>query len=406
MTSHRTAAEMCRYTSERPSFARRLGVCLASALLFAPPLMAHAATETLLHVFFGPVDGALPFGGVTLGRSGMIFGTTSIGGSLGYGTVYALTPSGVETVLAYFNGTDGSGAMAPPVPDPTDANVLLGTTEYGGAGFGSETAGNGILFAQSAIVPGIPRLLHGFSGGAGGAHPMARLVADAHGNLFGTTTDEKTRDGAVFELSATGHYKILHHFSGPDGDNPVGVLAIGPGGTLYGVTRFGGSSGFGTVFSLALTGSFATLYNFPAYVYPNGGLYRDRPGNLYGVTEVGGTYNDGILYRLAPAGTLTVLHSFGATGDGVDPTGAPIADAHGTLFGTTTYGGTVSDGTVFSFSRRAGETILYSFGSIFSDGVNPSLVGGSLAIDAGGNLYGATEYGGNGSNGTVFKITP
>lgn len=160
-----------------------------------------------------------------------------------------------------------------------------------------------------------------------------------------------------------------------------------------------------------------TLYSFTGGAdgtQPNG-LVRDSAGNLYGTARYAGDLNCsemqgcGTAFKLNQAGTLTVLHTFVGGADGSLPEGTLLLDAAGDLFGTTVYGGNIhcgiSDGcgTVFKLNAAGKKTILYAF----SSSLEASLPGGSVIEDANGNLYGTTAWGGGAacSNcGTVFKL--
>ena len=94
-------------------------------------------------------------------------------------------------------------------------------------------------------------VLHSFAGGADGAHPQAGLLADAKGNLYGTTPlGGAFRQGTAFELDVAGNYTVLHSFSGPDGNTPVGGLVRDRASNLYGTAERNGGFGYGTVFEI------------------------------------------------------------------------------------------------------------------------------------------------------------
>jgi uncharacterized repeat protein (TIGR03803 family) len=105
--------------------------------------------------------------------------------------------------------------------------------------------------------------------------------------------------------------------------------------------------------------------------------------------------------------TETDLYSFGDAADGNTPNGPIALDSAGNLYGVTLWGGAFNQGTVYKYTpatskSAAVETILYSFGSSSTDGTNPS---GNLVFDAGGDIYGVTNNGGNDlSDGTVFTL--
>ena len=252
---------------------------------------------------------------------GNLYGTTSTGGTKGFGAVYKLTPQGngkwTQTILYNFLGY------------PTD-----------------------------------------------GANPAAALVMDSAGKLYGTTTKGGAGDGVVFELQpaagGTWTEKVIHTFQGSnDGFVPSGSVILDQNGNLFGVTSAGaiknascnfdgGYKGCGMVYELSPSGANWTetiLYEFTDANgdggNPQAGLVFDSAGNLYGTTAIGGTFNFGTVYKLTPSTgggfTETVLYSFDQT-DGQWPYNALILDAAGNLYGTTYEGGDAGFGTVFEIT--------------------------------------------------------
>jgi uncharacterized repeat protein (TIGR03803 family) len=332
--------------------------------VFCAAQAASAQTFHLLYQFKSGNDGSQPYASLILDRQGNLYGTTTIDGAYSNGTVFKVSPTGKETVLHSFTGTGGDGAfpIAPLVRDT--AGNLYGTTENGG------------LF-----------------GGACGAYGC----------------------GIVFRVSPTGKETVLYRFtnSGGDGANPEQGLVRDAAGNLYGTTFFGGAYGKGTVFKVDPSDKETVLYSFGSSTgdgsRPWGGsLVRDSAGNLYGTTVFGGSGGAGTVFKLDPSGTETILHSFtGVSGDGFFPYGTLVRDKRGNLYGVTNYGGDASClggsgcGVVFKLDSSNVETILYSF---FGTGGDGALPGGGLVRDSAGNLYGTTNVGGNLYFGTVFKL--
>ena len=295
-----------------------------------------------------------------------------------------------------------------------------------------------IVFALVAAASATDKqaILFSFSGKAAGNTPMGGLVADAAGNLYGTTSYGganisqclwSTKGcGTVFELSpgSSGAWTetILYNFTGgSDGGIPIGSLIFDAKGNLYGTTARGGNtSSSGTVFELSPSSSGGwtetTLHIFtgaPDGQGPVAGLAMDAKGNLYGTTLYGGvddcnTLPCGTVFEVSPSSdgtwTETVLHAF--TGpDGYWPQSNLTFDTVGNLYGTTTRGGADDNGEVFSLSPSSrGWTlnIVHSFGNSGGDGRGPQ---SGVIFDFEGNLYGTT-LGGNDNNGTVFELTP
>jgi len=314
------------------------------------------------------------------------------------------------------------------------AGNLYGTNSSGGT-----YTYYGTVFELTPTAGGgwTEQVLHSFNNnGTDGLYPSSGLIFDAAGNLYGTTSgggdyscNGSSQCGTVFELSPTegGGWTetVLHSFgAGTDGSGPTGSLIFDGGGNLYGATYAGGTSNVGTVFELSPNGSGgwteSVLYSFNNNGsdgnYPYAGLVFDSAGNLYGTTYYGGTSNQGSIFKLSPNGgggwTETVLHSFDFNfneTDGAYPTAGVIFDHAGNLYGTTDNGGTCNYGTAFEFSPAGGgnwtETVLHSFCNGGADGYRPFA---GLIIDHAGNLYGTTSVGGSGTSaiGTVFEIAP
>jgi uncharacterized repeat protein (TIGR03803 family) len=348
----------------------------------------------------------------------------------------SLTPAlAAETVLFDFKQASGFWPTGSLITDASGA--LYGTLQQGG------TSAAGAVFKLTPPASGTGMwtgtILNTFKGGADGMHPIADLVFDAQGALYGVTHDGggTLNAGTVFKLappaSGTGAWTetILHRFgSQSDGANPSGSLIFDTKGSLYGTTAAGGSMSAGTVFKLTppVSGAGAwketVIYNFqgqPDGSQPRGNLIFDAKGVLYGTTYSGGSTvtlsNYGTVFMLTPAslGTgpwkETILHSFkGLTNtDGYYPDGGLILDKSGALYGTATGGGSGNVGVAFKLTPPAvpsgqwTEQILFNFNG--SGGAVPL---GSLLFDPQGRLYGTTKGGGNasGSMGTVYRLTP
>ncbi len=221
----------------------------------------------------------------------------------------------------------------------------------------------------------------------------------------------------------TGNYKLIHDFTGPDGDTPIGDLISDASGNLYGVTKQAADFGYscGTVYELSPTSSESwkrtVLRTFTGQwsdCNPWAGLVMDKAGNLYGTAVE--TYGFGAVYELSPASSgqwnYNVIHQFQGGSDGIWPLSKLTLDAAGNVYGTTQSGPLF--GTVFELSATASgewtENILYNFAN-GSDGGNPAA---GVIFDAAGNLYGTTQNGGNqsgicenrGGCGVVFELSP
>jgi uncharacterized repeat protein (TIGR03803 family) len=297
--------------------------------------------------------------------------------------------------------------------------------------------------ATSAAYAAHAIVLHKFNS-HDGAMPMGRLVADANGSLYGTTSaGGSAGHGTVFELvrSTSGYtFSTLHEFQGTDGADPYAGLTMDSSGALYGTTYDGGDpscgGGCGTVFKLTPSGSsftFSMLYAFAGQpndgANPYAGVAIGAGGVLFGTTQSGGPsawcsifgqFGCGTVYALTPNGTSydeTVLHAFAGQADGAIPTGTPALDAHGMLYGVTFAGGTGSAtcgqgrcGTIFRIDagpRHTKTTVHFFGGSAKHDGAGSY---GDVIINRHGDIFGTTSAGGKRNStcpqgcGIVFRL--
>ena len=405
-------------------------VCAAATIAVAPAQTPATYTETVLHNF--PPDspkGAYPYSGVIRDEAGNLYGTTTYGGIYAAGAVYKVGPDGHETVLYSFTGgADGNAPYGDLVRD--SAGNLYGTT-FGGGNLTPDSCmyegtweygGCGVIFKLDPA--GQETVLYTFTGGVDGALPTVGLIRDAAGNLYGTTqAGGPANAGVVFKVTPSGQEAVLHGFTGgADGGVPLAGLIADSAGNLYGTTRCGGSgtllycngSGAGVVFRVDPAGNETVLYNFTGGAdgaFPQAPVIRDSAGNLYGTTNGGGTGLQGVVFKLDPAGQETVLHDFVGGTDGKYPVAGLIRDGAGNLYGTTSAGGgpnlcdwgsAISCGVVFEIDPAGQETILYAFTG-GSTGGGPQA---GLILDSTGNLYGTAAYAGAGNNGVVFKLNP
>ena len=202
-------------------------------------------------------------------------------------------------------------------------------------------------------------------------------------------------------------YHIIHPFgrSSTDGTKPAADL-IDIRGTLYGTTAGGGNSCCsGTVFSITPSGDEKVLYRFASSDRSDGyqpyARLLDVDGTLYGTTSGGGTTNSaGTVFSVTLDGNEKVLHSFNFIGEGGSAPLAGLIDVHGLLYGTTSGTYPYDYGTVFSITTRGLYKVLHRFGESNDDGANPK----APLLDVGGTLYGTTASGGGLGGGTVFSI--
>jgi uncharacterized repeat protein (TIGR03803 family) len=370
-------------------------------------LPAQAQTYTVLHRFTGP-DGANPEAGLIADPAGNLFGTTMFGGPSNSGTVFKLNSTGLTVLYGFTGGADGGNPAAGLIRD--SVGTLHGTTYDGGAG------DEGAVFKLDAA--GTETVLHSFRGEGDGAFPIAGLIQDAAGNLYGTTQEGgASSQGLVFGLNRTGE-TALHSFTeGEDGGNPSASLIQDSAGNLYGTTALGGALGNGVVFKVETNGTETVLHSFTGGAdgaFPLAGLIQDSAGNFYGTTEFGGAAGQGVVFKLDTTGAETVLYTFTGGADGGNPVAGLVLDSAGNFYGTTVVGGSAmgpaGHGVVFELDATGAETVLHTFAG-GEDGSQPMA---GLIRDLAGNLYGTTFAGGKNSTcnpiaagcGVVFKIAP
>ncbi len=307
-------------------------------------------TESALYTFSGGVDGWGPLAGVTLDDAGNIFGTTYDGGLHRSGTIFKLDTAGTYTVLHHFNGTtDGGNPDGELVWD--EAGNLYSTNINGGNYDG------GTVFRLDPA--GKLNALYNFKVGTDGYGAYAGLIRDAEGNLYGTAAygGNCSSCGTVFRVDPTGQETLLYKFTGnADGCDPLASLIFDAAGNLYGTTNGCGAFGYGTAFKLDPDGKLTVLHGFTGGQdgsRPRGELIFDGVGNLYGTTSGGGHYGKGIVFKLMPnpGGNWKayVLHNFTGT-DGNDPEAGLIIDAAGNLYGTAFLDGAGGGGVVFEIA--------------------------------------------------------
>jgi uncharacterized repeat protein (TIGR03803 family) len=281
--------------------------------------------ETILYSFTGGADGALPQASLFLDNAGILYGTTSQGGgdasglcqAIGCGVVFKLDPStSTYTVLYTFTGAaDGGQSTAGLVQD--SAGNFYGTTSIGGVNVSPCAPGCGVIFKLDPI--GTETVLYTFTGQADGSTPVAALIRDANGNLYGTTQNGGSYGwGVAFKLDPTGKESVLHEFTGAsDGATPRGGLISDAAGNLYGAAMQGGTGTFftnGVIFEIDSTGTYIVLHTLAASgaegMNPYAGLLMDSAGNLYGTASGAGascpanSYSCGVVFEVTP-GVIT-----------------------------------------------------------------------------------------------------
>lgn len=322
----------------------------------------------------------------------------------------------ITTLYSFTGGVDGLEPAGPLVRDI--AGNIYGVTTAGGDPSCVNPYGCGTVFRLDA--QGNKTVLYSFTGKTDGATPVAGLIEDNAGNLYGTTNygghlncGIPSGCGTVFKIDAAGNFKVLYRFTGaPDGANPEGALTRDAQGNLYGTTINGGTlgnclAGCGTIFKISAAGKETVLYSFTGALdggTPYGHLVRDSFGNLYGTTNMGGDPNCfggggcGVVFKVSVDGTESVLHSFAGGGDANFPQGGLVFD-QGAFYGTANAGGAFDYGAVFRIDKAGHERVVHSFGPLPDAGFPSELI-----HDSAGALYGTGVLGGSLGVGVLYKL--
>ena len=333
---------------------------------------------------------------LVLGTNGNFYGTTSYGGisaahldcSAGCGTVFEVTPTGQLTTLHTFcaktNCADGDQPQAG-LALGNDGN-FYGTTQLGGS------MGDGTVFKVTPT--GTLTTLHSFctqTSGNGncldGGEPTAGLVQGADGNFYGATlTYGVNSAGTIFKISPSGTLTTLYSFCSQksaggfclDGQNPSGGLVQGTDGNFYGITNYGGANAHyeccGTVFQITPAGTLTTLHSFCSDMsgetcadgqLPYAGLTQATNGNFYGGTTYGGTPSNlcgkggcGVVFSLSMGLTpfVEAVPAFGSTGRTIGILGNDLTGTTSVTFNGISATFTVLSGTVITAKVPAGAT--------------------------------------------------
>ena len=391
-----------------------IAVAAGVIMMWAATAGAQTYTFNVLYPFNG-TSGAEPKGTLVSDASGNLYGTTEKGGADNYGTVFELVNNAgtyAEQVLYSFTG--GSDGEYPSAGLTMDASGnLYGIAAGGTAGVFELVNTGGGTFSY--------RQVYSFTSQSDGTGPEGNLALDSNGDLFGVTASGGSNYGLVYELVNSGGVyseKILYAFSGgADGSIPDAGVTLDSRGNIYGTTVEGGADGWGAVYELVNNGgaySEETLYSFTDGsdgASPQAGVTLDARGDIFGTTQGDGTTTLGFVFELVNSSgtyTETTLHAFSnANNDGKAPESAVVMDANGNLFGTTEYGGgSANDGTVYElvYSSSTGsytEQILYAFTG-GTDGDQPTA---GLFLDSSGDLFGSSPKGGSSGDGVTWELS-
>jgi uncharacterized repeat protein (TIGR03803 family) len=356
---------------------------------------ACASEFAILHSFAGP-DGSDPRSTLAIDAQGNLYGSTTLGGEDGEGTLFEIGAAGFATVHE-FHFQDGGGPRGGLLID-ADRNVW-GTTEFGGEFFG------GTAFVLD------PSGSHRFASLSGGVGPVAGLTRGPDGSFYGVTAQGGFGQGGVFRLdSATLAVTMLHKFDGHDGRRPQGTL-LSANGKLYGTAFGGGWQDRGTAFELNPDGSGFRAQRSYAGGWIECGLALDARGRAWGMAGVdrplpgGEGLGAGGIFTIEPDGQVTIMHRFARDGsEGSLATAELVLGRDGWLYGMTLLSGAFGVGTIFRLNPDdSAFEVLHHFTGKKDDGGRPYA---TLTQDAAGVFYGTTSQGGTNGLGTVFRFVP
>lgn len=322
-----------------------------------------SGNETMLYAFTGGADGGIPLAGLFRDPEGNLYGTTSIAGDVNCqcGTVFKLDTSNHLTVLHQFTGKPDGASPGWSSQLISIDGELYSVTTRGGTLCG--TGGCGVIFKISK--GGAEHVVYRFTGGLDGAAPVS-LIRDGSGTLYGSTATISGRNATIFKVDPSGsNFMTLFTFlGGPGGDQPSGRMIRDVNGNIHGVTYYGGKisacphTGCGVVFHMDPSGNETVVHTF--FGGANGDLpfagLLDVGGVLYGTASEGGSTTEcfpvgcGLLYQIGKTGQFSVLHRFTGQAGGAYPEGELLLGSDGSIYGTTSQGGTGGFGTIFKYT--------------------------------------------------------
>jgi uncharacterized repeat protein (TIGR03803 family) len=316
-------------------------------------------TESRVYTFPSPTTSGMydPISLIPLsGNSGVFYGVSDGAGTYGGGTLYQLTTAGVETPIYDFCGCiDNYGYYEGVAP-----NGLIEGSDgdfYGTTQGGSDSSGTVFKIPQN----GLGGVLYTFGSRAhDGANPFGNLILVSKDSLFYGVTDQGGTNGTgtVFTITYTGVETVLYSFGpsgGTDAQVPAGALVQATNGNFYGIALEGGANNTGAIYEITSAGVETVLYSFPPPVnsqnpMPSGALIQATDGNLYGVTGFGGSQNYGSIFKMTLAGSFSTLYSFYENGgaDAIMPSDL-IQATDGNLYGVSVEGGANGTGAIFKY---------------------------------------------------------
>lgn len=330
---------------------------------------------------------------------GMLYGMTRLGGLNDFGLIFQYNPI-TTTYTQKFSFNSNNGAFPYGSLIQASNGKLYGMANDGGTNF------QGVLFEFDPVTNGYA-VKFNFDGAATGGNPMGNLMQASDGKLYGLTYYGGANNvGTLFCYDpVTGITTKKIDLTVTDGSKPSGSLIQGTDGKLYGLTREGGTNNYGTIFQYdPATNTYIKKIDFMGASngsMPSAHLFQTSDGKMYGMTPYGGTYNYGTIFQYDPATNIFFKKfDFGGTLTGTIPMGGLVQAPDGMLYGMTSNNNTSGGGTLFQLNPGTSAFIVKNNFQVYEDGVRPD---GTLTLALDGKLYGMTTYGGTSTKGVVFQ---
>jgi uncharacterized repeat protein (TIGR03803 family) len=364
-------------------------VCALLAAFAAAPLYAQHYQDLY---DFNCNSGCTPYGRLTQGANGNLYGTSSAGGANNLGTIFMVSLTGAYTDLYDFTATTGAGGGGLTL-ESLDGN-FYGTSQYTLFQFNPSTN----AFA----------IMHTFGSTEG--TPAGPPVENKDFNLYGVAGIPDSNGTAYSFTVSTATFELLPN---PIPGYPSGPLFAASDGFMYGATVNGGHPEAGLLFRMSTKGAIKRIYTYQDNgdgAHPNAPLTQGiKDGNLYGTTYAGGFYTDagdGTIFEVSlPSDNFGAVYSFnGAGGASTNPGTGLLSASDGNFYGTSS-GGASNVGTIYEWQTGGSFLELFDFtgnGGIVS-GANPST---PIMEDTNGMFYGLTQAGGANGAGVFYTMAP
>jgi len=371
-----------------------IAICTLIGAVAWPVHTADQISFTVVTDFGADNPGQL-FTGLVRGNDGLLYGVGFDGGAAAMGSIFRMSEEGSVELLHQFTGSDGFNPYAHLVKAPDGS--LYGTTVAGGNGRGTVFK----IATDGSFVPVYAFADNGMDQ-TDGMSPYGSLAIDPDGTVYGVTSAGGANSGGTLFKIVNGSFSVVYAFGGaapgtgqPTGSAPMGGLAWGADGRLYGTTTAGGGDDQrGTIFSydpLAATVTDEAAFTQGTGYFPRSELLLASDGNFYGTAVGDGSGGFGTIFRFVPqTRQITSVHDFSNQSDGGASFSSLIQGGDQSIYGTAMMGGDASVGTLFRIALDGTFTTLHSFDYSQPGGVSPS---GGLVETLPGTFYGTTPSG-------------